>query len=80
MHMIDWIAKLDAFLQFNERNILTHAGKVSHELAEEHAHAEFLKYDGHRQVLEAQQPSGDFDRLVEETNQVQTQLPPPQPE
>ena len=45
MHMTDWVAKLDAFLRFNERNILTHAGKVSHELAEEHAQAEFLKYD-----------------------------------
>ncbi len=34
MHMADWIKKLDAFLAFNERNILTHAGTVSHELAE----------------------------------------------
>ena len=36
MHMADWIKKLDAFLQFNERNILTHAGKVSKAIAEEH--------------------------------------------
>ena len=41
MHMRDWIAKLDAFLQFNERNILTHAGKISHQLASEHAEEEF---------------------------------------
>ena len=80
MHMTDWIAKLDAFLRFNERNILTHAGKVSHELAEEHAHAEFLRYDEHRRALEAQQPTGDFDRLVDETKQVQAKLPPPKPE
>ena len=80
MHMTDWIARLDAFLRFNERNILTHAGKVSHELAEEHAHAEFLKYDEHRRALEAQQPTGDFDRLVDETKQVQAKLPPPKPE
>jgi hypothetical protein len=33
------LAKLDAFLQFNELNILTHAGKVSHALAEEFADA-----------------------------------------
>ena len=45
MHMADWVAKLDAFLQFNDRNILTHAGKISHELAEEHAHATFAEYD-----------------------------------
>jgi len=29
MTMADWVAKLDAFLQFNERDILTHAGKVT---------------------------------------------------
>jgi len=39
MHMTGWVAKLDAFLQFNERNILTHAGAVSHEFAEEHVQA-----------------------------------------
>ena len=77
MHMTDWVAKLDAFLRFNERNILTHAGKVSHELAEEHAGAEFLKYDQQRRSLEAQQPSSDFDRLVDESKQVQAELPPP---
>ena len=43
MHMRDWIARLDAFLQFNERNILTHAGKISHQLAGEHAEGEFEK-------------------------------------
>jgi hypothetical protein len=36
MHMPDWVKKLDAFLEFNERNILTHKGKVSHELAMAH--------------------------------------------
>ena len=34
MHMADWVGRLDAFLQFNERNILTHAGAVTRELAE----------------------------------------------
>jgi len=33
MHMADWIAKLDDFLSLNEENILTHAGKISHDLA-----------------------------------------------
>jgi hypothetical protein len=79
MPMTDWIAKLDAFLQFNERNILTHAGKVSHELAEEHARAEFLKYDEHRRAIEAQQPTTDFDKLVDNAKRVQAQLPPPKP-
>lgn len=33
MHMADWIKKLDGFLQFNEKNILTHAGKITHQMA-----------------------------------------------
>jgi hypothetical protein len=66
MHMADWIQKLDAFLAFNERNILTHAGTVSHELAEAHARAQYELYDARRLALEASQPSSDFDRSVVE--------------
>jgi hypothetical protein len=33
MHMADWIAKLDDFLRLGEREILEHAGTVSHEVA-----------------------------------------------
>ena len=36
MQMADWVARLDAFLQFNERNILQHAGKVSHQIGRAH--------------------------------------------
>jgi hypothetical protein len=35
MHMRDWIAKLNGFLTLNERAILNHAGKISHEMAKE---------------------------------------------
>ena len=34
MRMADWVEKLDAFLQFNEYDVLTNAGKVSHEVAQ----------------------------------------------
>jgi hypothetical protein len=33
MHMKDWIAKLHVFLTINDRDILTHAGMISHEMA-----------------------------------------------
>ena len=64
MTMADWIAKLDRFLQFNERNILTHAGQISHELALQHAEGEFERYEAERRRLEASQPTSDFDRAV----------------
>jgi len=64
MHMADWVKKLDGFLEFNEHNILTNAGKVSHELALEHAEAEFEKYEQNRRRIEATEPTSDFDNLV----------------
>jgi hypothetical protein len=75
MHMADWVARLDAFLQFNEQNVLTHAGKVSAELAKEHAEAQFDRYEANRRAFEAQNPTSDFDRFLAETKR----LPPPPP-
>lgn len=63
MHMAEWIGKLDAFLQFNERDILTNAGKVTAEVARRIASEAFNTYDARRRELEAQQDS-DFDREV----------------
>ncbi len=72
MHMADWIAKLDAFLQFNERNILSHAGKVSQQLAEQHAHQQFSSYDAERLRLEAEKPTSDFDQFVQSAAELET--------
>ena len=44
MYMKDWVARLDAFLQFNEQAILKDAGKVSHQVALVLAEKEFDKY------------------------------------
>jgi len=44
MTMADWITKLDDFLRLGEREILTHAGKISHEMANAHAEAQFDLY------------------------------------
>lgn len=63
MHMRDWIAKLDGFLQLNDREILKHAGKVSHDLAVSHAEREYDEFHRGRLAEEAQKPD-DFDRQV----------------
>lgn len=77
MHMADWVKKLDGFLQFNERNILSHFGKVSQKLAEEHAHREFDKYEAQRRHLEATQPTSDFYHAVEEVKRLEKKQKPP---
>jgi hypothetical protein len=48
MHMKDWIEKLHGFLMLNDRDILTHAGSISHELAIEKAETEYEKYNKKR--------------------------------
>ncbi len=44
MYMRDWITKLDDFLKLSGRDILTHAGTISHDKALEKAHAEYERY------------------------------------
>jgi hypothetical protein len=70
MHMADWISKLDDFLRLSERNILTSAGRISHALAEEHAHTQFAQYEEQRHQIEATQPSSDFDLTVEKVKKL----------
>jgi len=63
MHMQDWIAKLDGFLNLNERGILKNAGTISHELAVQHAEQEYDTF--HQQCLaeNASQPD-DFEKSI----------------
>lgn len=44
MYMTDWIERLDDFLKMTGKDILTHAGKISHEKAMEKANKEYLAY------------------------------------
>jgi hypothetical protein len=73
MHMTDWVAKLNDFLRFTDRDILTHCGKVSKQIAEEHAHREFEKYEAERRRIEATTPTSDFDKVVEETKRLEAE-------
>ncbi len=53
--MRDWRQKLDAFLQFNERDILTNAGSVSKEVADRLALQEYDTFNEKRLVNEAEE-------------------------
>jgi len=63
MHMKDWLKKLDGFMSLNEREILTHAGRVSHDMAKEWAEAEYEKFHAHR-IAESDVALSDFDQTV----------------
>ena len=55
MYMQDWISRLDSILQLNGRELLTHAGKISHEAAVEKSSEEFEKYKLAQKVMEKEQ-------------------------
>jgi hypothetical protein len=58
MKMADWVSRLDAFLQFNEYQILKDAGKVSHEIAMKLAEKEFEKF----RVVQDKNFESDFEK------------------
>ena len=60
MTMEDWAKKLNAFLQFNERDILDNPGKVSREVAKAFAESEFEKY----RIVQDRLFESDFDRHI----------------
>ena len=63
MYMSDWLVKLDDFLRLGGRDILKHAGRISHERAVEKAEREFEKY--HRtQLAQPSKVEQDFDAAV----------------
>jgi len=63
MTMKDWATKLNAFLKFNERDILDHPGKVSQEVAKAFAESEFEKYH----IVQDRLFESDFDRHIKKT-------------
>ena len=63
MYMEDWVERLDAFLQFNEEEILQGNGKVTHAMAVKLAESEYEKY----KVKQDQEYLSDFDRLLLES-------------
>lgn len=60
MTMEDWKTKLDAFLRFNDADVLQDKGKVTAAIAKEFAESEFEKY----RVIQDSLYQSDFDRLL----------------
>ncbi|MCU0387596.1 MAG: virulence RhuM family protein [Chitinophagaceae bacterium] len=55
MYMKDWIERLDSILQLNGRELLNHAGKISHEMALKKSGEEFEKYRLVQKAVEKEQ-------------------------
>ena len=66
IYMKDWVQKLDAFLQFNEREILTGSGQVSMEVAKKLALEEYVKFSRRRIAEDDEEAEAEFERTVKE--------------
>lgn len=64
MYMRDWIQKLRLVLTMNEKNILEHAGTISHELAVEKATQEYTRYKEHQREIEHFQSIKQLDQDI----------------
>lgn len=64
MYMKDWINRLDSMLQLNGRELLTHAGKISHEMALKKSGDEFGKYQLSQKALEKVQSLKELEQDI----------------
>jgi hypothetical protein len=74
MYMRDWIGKLDDFLRLSERDILTHAGRVSHEVAVAKAEGEYEDFQV-RQLAQPSEVEKQFEAMVKELKQLAPKKP-----
>ncbi|MBN2487506.1 MAG: virulence RhuM family protein [Methanosarcinaceae archaeon] len=66
MTIEDWSKRLDIFLEFDDREVLKHPGKITSEIAKQFAESEFEKY----RVIQDRLFESDFDKLVSKTEQI----------
>ncbi len=64
MYMNDWITKLDNFLKLSDRDILTHAGSITHDAAVAKAEAEYETFH-QKQLAEPNDVEKDFETAIE---------------
>jgi hypothetical protein len=75
MYMADWISKLDDFLRLSDRDILTHAGRISHGDAVAKAEIEFERYRQAQAVL-PQPVDQHFEQALDELKRIEHQNKP----
>lgn len=68
MTMKDWVEKLDAFLKFNEYEILKDAGSISAEIAKTFAEDEYSKF----RVIQDREYVSDYDRFGDVAEEIKT--------
>ena len=68
MYMNDWVNRLNAILTLNEKNILTHAGKIRMSLAKDTAEKEYKKYKKEQESIEAEKSINQLELDIKKIN------------
>lgn len=68
MYMSDWIKRLDSLLQLNGRELLSHAGKITHEEALQKSEVEFAKFKIAQNALEKEQSLKEIESDIKNLN------------
>ena len=72
MYMKDWIEKLDAIIRLNGRELLSHAGKISHQMALEKSALEFDKYRETQKLFQHEESLNELEQDIKKL------APPPE--
>lgn len=73
MYMRDWIAKLDEILRMNGRELLTHAGKISHETALQRSETEYEKYREKERIAEKESSLAEIESDIKQLKRTRKQ-------
>jgi hypothetical protein len=68
MYMKDWIERLDTILQLNGRELLTHAGKISHQMALKKSEEEYEKYKEQQKAIEKETSLKELEEDLKKLN------------
>ena len=71
MYMKDWIKQLDIILKMNKRELLHHAGKISHEKALKKSETEFNKFKTKQKILEKEDSFKEIEQDIKMLKEVQ---------
>lgn len=68
MYMKDWIERLDTILKLNGRELLTHAGKISHQMALKKSEEEYEKYKIQQKAIEKEASLKELEEDIKKLN------------
>ena len=68
MYMKDWIQRLDMVISLNGRELLNHAGKISHQMAKDKSEQEYLKYKENQKQLQKLESLKELEEDIKRLN------------